>query len=111
MDLVEKVASAIDPFLFSEHGMGENESAFYRAERHAIRKRAHAALRIALEEAAKVAEDVAQSSDAKFDGIVDKARGGSKNLELAGATAIGMSHTARNIATAIRSLLPEEPTR
>jgi hypothetical protein len=62
-------------------------------------------------EAAKVAENAVQSSDAKFDGVLRKALNGEKNLDLAGATAIGMSHAARSIADRIRSLLPEDPTR
>jgi hypothetical protein len=124
MDLVEKVAREICQSGKFECGQGRC-AALCMDSLGDIRKSPHgcshalklhgplarAALRIALEEAAKVAEYVAQSSDAKFDGVVDKARGGSKNLELAGATAIGMGHTARNIATTIRSLLPEEPTR
>jgi cell division septum initiation protein DivIVA len=66
---------------------------------------------IVLEEAAKVADGHAQSAGQKFDGVVDRAQGGAKNMELAGATAIGMDHSARYIAAAIRALKGESDDR
>lgn len=55
-----------------------------------------------MEEAAKVAENHRAKSDEVFDGVINRGRKGERNLELAAATAAGMSHEARHIALAIR---------
>jgi hypothetical protein len=56
------------------------------------------------EECAKVADSFLTKADAKFDGVIKSARRGQKNMELAAAAAVGMSHDARQIAAAIRAL-------
>jgi hypothetical protein len=58
----------------------------------------------AKEQAAKVADDIMTAADGKFDLRVLRAKQGEGNLELAAACAAGMSHAAREIATAILAM-------
>ena len=51
--------------------------------------------------AAEIADALMTTADGKFDLRVLRARQGEKNLELAASCAAGMSHAAREIATAI----------
>lgn len=57
-----------------------------------------------LTRAAEVIEAYRLSADKKFADIIRRGRRGEKNLELAAATAAGMEHAARNIATQINAL-------
>lgn len=66
------------------------------------------ARREALEEAAKVCDALQRKHDAAFDGVVDRARAGVTDLELAGAAAAGMETSARIAAAAIRALIEKE---
>lgn len=54
------------------------------------------------ERCAGIAEDLQYSADAKFNALIARGRKGEKHLELAAATAAGMSHQSRNAAAAIR---------
>ena len=53
------------------------------------------------ERCAAIAQDLQYSADAAFNRRVLRSRKGEKNLELAAATAAGMSHQARKAAAAI----------
>ena len=68
------------------------------------------ARRDALEEAAQVADKYAHYSDKKFAEVMRKASaaGNSRIFDLAAASAAGMDHEARKIATAIRALGEKE---
>lgn len=67
------------------------------------------ARREALEEAVKVCDALQRKHDAAFDGVVDRARAGVTDLELAGAAAAaGMETSARGAAAAIRALIEKE---
>ncbi len=59
---------------------------------------------LALEDAAKVADQHMLKADEAFNRRVHRARRGEKNLELAAAADAGMSHEARKIAAAIRAM-------
>jgi len=112
-ELVEPVARAIaatqdddwnNPSLFMVDANDTAESC-----REAYRDMARAAIAIALEEAAKVADQHQYAANAVFSDVVTRAEDGARSLELAGATAVGMSHEAWRIAAAIRALINEEP--
>ena len=53
------------------------------------------------ERCAEIANDLQYSADATFNDLTSRARKGEKHLELAAATAAGMSHQARKAAAAI----------
>lgn len=59
----------------------------------------------ALEEAAHIAGKHEERADKSFAETVEAGRNGKKNIELAAAVAVGMSHTARGIAADIRALI------
>ena len=46
-------------------------------------------------------------AERKFEALIKRARRGEKNLELAAATAAGMSHAARKIANSIRAAIKD----
>lgn len=60
-------------------------------------------------EALALAEENQKAADRKFDQLIVRARRGQKNLELAAATAAGMSHSARKIAAKLRAALEKQP--
>lgn len=53
------------------------------------------------ERCAAVARELQDSADTEFDKRISRGRKGERNLELAAATAAGMSHQARKISKAI----------
>jgi hypothetical protein len=65
-------------------------------------------LRDRLKDALALAVAAQTYADRTFDGLVNRALQGEKNLELAAATAAGMSHAAREIANSIRVLQQEQ---
>ena len=68
-------------------------------------EKTEAKLREALQQCAAIADDLQFSADAAFNARVARARKGEKHLELAAATAAGMSHQARKAGAAIRALI------
>ena len=59
----------------------------------------------AIEEAAQIAGKHQASADAKFNDTIKRGSKGEKILELAAATAAGMSHASRKIGDDIRALM------
>lgn len=101
-ELIKKIAKVIESDDYSEDiepGSGKRWT-WWLGE-------AKAAIDIVLEEAAKIADDYAQSADTKFAEVVARNTDGEKNLELAGAAAIGMDYSSRRIAERIRALKGE----
>lgn len=73
------------------------------AEDQALEAAKAEAFKAGMMRAAEIAEAIMTTADGKFDLQVLRARQGEDNLELAAACAAGMSHAAREIATAIRA--------
>lgn len=60
-----------------------------------------------MKDAAEVARDYLAKADGKFDSVVKSHQRGQRNLELAAIASAGMSHAARNIATALEAKAQE----
>ena len=67
-----------------------------------LQRRIARAIMAERERCAAIADDLQYSADAAFDERVRRARKGERHLELAAATAAGMSHSARKAAITIR---------
>lgn len=72
-----------------------------RALMAAAREADEAATKRERERCAGIANDLQYSADATFNDLTSRARKGEKHLELAAATAAGMSHQARKAAVTI----------